>query len=324
MTDLRIALLTDINEAIHPGSLSGESVFAYELVRSLKESAESIGAISLTLFARRHSSAGIPTVSLDPSEFGMAENKLDAYAFQEALYVQLVLSGMLDGYQLIHSLAPIASPLLLLAQKGLPIIQTLVAGPEHPASRLCTKIPGMKMQQVHIGPYQISDAYAAIPPSVDLQEFYPHAKAEDDFIFWLGKTGEPSAILAEQIASDLKLPLRTAESGDPKELIRHARLLLHLPDSPSATESVWPLRALACGTAVAGWYSENLEKILFKPELGFFTKPGETEKLREGVQLIPNREIAGALRREFVLALYGRRAMAARYRDLYKTFFKEL
>jgi hypothetical protein len=325
MSDLRIALLADISEELSGDSISGTAVFTHELVRTLHESAEAAGALSVTLFARRNSSCGVPTVSLDPDSLAIPRNHLEAYALQEAIYTQLFISGMLRDYQLIHCLAPVVSPLLLLSQQGIPVVQTLVNGRGHPSSLLPSRLLGTRIRQVSVGPYSVSSESYAIPPSADLQRFQPHANPAGDFVLWSGMPGDAAEEEARHIAQALALPLKTFASGDPAELVRHARVLLHLPAheyvEPSDA-SAWPLRALACGTPVAGWLTESLQPFFTRPELAFFTGRGEMQKLVDGINSLPSRENAAAIRREYVLACFGRRAAAARYRELYNSFLK--
>lgn len=323
MENLRIAVLADLTEQLGPFAVSDQAIFAYELARMLHESGETTGALSVTLFARRNSSCNMPTVSLDPAELGVTQNAVDQSLVQEAMYVQLILSGMLDGYHLVHCLAPIVSPLLLLSHKGLPIVQTILFHSGHPAISLPAKIPGTRIAQVNIGPYSAGENHYAIPPSVDLQQFQPVNDPSEDFILWLGKSNPQTETIARSVAQAMNLPLKTAEAGDPVEFVKHARLLLHLPITHSACESAWLLRALACGTPVAGWGSDELRSLFHRPELGFLIPESETGKLLDGIREIMPRDVAGSIRREYVLAHYGRRAQAARYRELYKSFFKE-
>lgn len=323
MENLRIAVLAELTEQLGPFAVSGQAIFTYELARTLYESGLATGAMSVTLFARRNSSCGMPTVSLDPAELGDTRNEVEESLIQEAMYVQLILSGMLDGYHLVHCLAPIVSPLLLLSHKGLPIVQTILSHTGHPSISLPAKIPGTRIAQVNIGPYSVSENNYAIPPSVDLQQFQPLNNPSDDFILWLGKSDPETETIARSIAQAMNLPLKTATSGDPIELIKHARLLLHLPITHSSCESVWLLRALACGTPIAGWGSDELRSLFHRAELGFLIPESETGKLLDGIRTIMTRDLAGSIRREYVLAHYGRRVQAARYRDLYKSFFKE-
>ena len=102
------------------------------------------------------------------------------------------------------------------------------------------------------------------------------------------------------------------------DLLPHAKALLHLSLQPSPCCSVWPLRALACGTPVAAWESSGLSPLIDSPGLGLISPDGQWEDLADGINGLPPRASAAPLRRQAVLSGYGRRPLAARFRQLYQ------
>lgn len=308
---LRLALLTDLRQPVGPGLLTPAVALAFDLAEGLAEIAADTRELEVDLFARHGSWNGLPLVAVEPGRLGLRGSR-QAAAAQEALYVQLALRGMLREYDLVHCLAPVVAPLQLLAAQGVPAVQTLTVPPDHPA----TLLPGQLIE-----PHLLARAAPVpregvqeIPPGVDVTRFRPAASARGDFLLWLG-SGRRSE--AETVARAAGLPLRT--SGKIEELLPQACALLHLERSPAPAGPLWPLRALACGTPVAGWQGAGLERLLDPPELGALAAAGDAPGLAAALRALPDRREATPARRERILGLYGRRAMVARYREIYRS-----
>ena len=311
---LRLALLADLAEPVGPDARSGEAALAFELAEGLLEASRDTGEISADLFARRGSWRGLPLVSLDPGEIARRPaHPFDRFAEAEALYAQLIIEGMLRGYDLVHCLAPALAPLQMLAALNVPVVQTLLVPTSHPAAKLVPSLVAPKLlRRASALPL---DGARQIPPGVDTTRFLPAANPSEGYLLWLG-TGRRRE--AEDIAGFLGLPLRNWWRGDAVSPLQNARALLHLERNPTPTGLVWPLRALACGTPVAGWRGAGLEDVLDRPELGALAAPGDVAGLVHALRGLPDRSTAVPLRRQHVLGRYGRRAMIARYREMYR------
>lgn len=312
---LRLALLAGLEKPVGPTSRGSAAALTFDLAEALHEMARDTGEVTADLFARRGSWRGLPLVSLDPGEIAPPPaHPFDRFAASEALYTQLALEGMLRGYDLVHCLAPVIAPLQLLAAMKIPIVQTVATPARHPAARMPPRL---------IAPHLLRQASAwplagarAIPPGVDTTRFRPLPAPAADYLLWLGSGPRREA---EGISSRLGIPLRTWKQGDPLPLLQNTHALLHLGRSPSPAGPVWPLRALACGTPVCGWLGAGLEDVLDRPGLGALARPGDLAGLAGAIGALPARRETTALRREHVLGRYGRRAMIARYRELYRS-----
>ena len=308
MKPSRIALLTDISQEISPFSTSNEAVFAYELAAALVQSAKDTGGITVDVVARKNSTIDLPLVSVDPSGLGeMPEDPLQSFAWQDAVYAQLLMGGMLNGYMLVHCLAPVVTPLLLLSANRVPVVQTITAHASHPCVTLPPKLMGNRFRQVSVGPYVVENDLASVPPSIDLSRFKPADKPADNFMLCVGEVLPEITALAESLG----LKIYTLEDGDPEELVKHAAVVLQL----STELPLWLMRALACGTPAATWTS----KFFVRPELGVFVEKGDFTSLENGIRNLLPRNIAGTVRREYALGMFGQRSQAARYRDIYKS-----
>jgi hypothetical protein len=323
MDPIRIALLTNIEEELSVNSTTNESVFAWELASALVRSAKDTGGISIDVIARKTTATDFPFISVDPSELGeITGDAFHRFACHEAIYTQLLLGGMLNGYSLVHCLAPVLNPILLVAANGVPIVQTIAFDPSHPSAALLPKLIGNRLQQVAIGPYHRQKNTASIPPSVDLTRFRPIDKADDDFIFWPGRRGEITGIEPVSIAASLGLPLYTFEDGNPEEMLKHARLVLYLPAQLLPCDVIWLIRAVACGVPVVSWATPVLTQLFRRPELGTLIAKNDLLLLKEVIKHIVPRNEGISIRREYALGMFGQRSQAARYRDLYKSFFQ--
>jgi hypothetical protein len=303
---IRVALLADLEEPVGPDALGEEAAFAFELIEALAESARDLGGLAVDLVARRGSYRDVPLISIDPDEALAPGGPLARFARQEAAYTQLVLSGMLASYPLVHCLAPLVSPLLVAASMG----QRIVHGPLVPEGHPSTLIP-----RTLIAPTLL--ASATVPPPIDLSRFRPSPSPEEAFVLWSGSGGARGRALALEAASALGSPLRALDEGDPAALLQGAIALLHLSEAPSPCGAVWPLRALACGTPVIAFRGGGLDDVVDHPSLGALLPPGDAGALAAAIERCPARARAGEVRRQWVLARHGRRAVAARWREIY-------
>jgi hypothetical protein len=308
---LKIALLADLAEPVQADARTAAAALAFDLAEALAELSGlgGLGETSVELFASRGSWRGLPLVSLDPGEVARPPaHPLDRFATQEALLTQLVLAGMLRGYDLVHCFAPVVAPLQMIAALGIPIVQTLTVPAAHPAAKIVPLvIPPPLLRQ------------AAIPPGVDTVRYHPLPSSEDaGYALWLGAGRRAEAAAAADIAAALGLPLASWGDAEPVALLQRARVLLHLDREPAPSGLIWPLRALACGTPVAGWQDGGLDTVLDRPGLGALVPAGDVAALTAAFRDLPDRREATPLRRQHVLGRYGRRALAGRYREIYR------
>lgn len=322
MTDspTRIALLADLSEPVTPEACAETAAFAFELADALREVSGDVGSFQVDLFARRGSWKGLPLVSLDPSELGAANGPLSAFAAQEALYAQVFAAGLLHGYDLVHALAPVVTPLQLLAASGTPVVQTVRVSPDHPAAAFPGRIlPPALLRRTRVAPRpsRAADGTESVPPTVDVTRFRPAEGAPEGYLLWLGSGGDEGRAAASAVASSLRAPLRTADDGALADLIPRARVLLH-PAAPDAhPEWTSPLRALACGRPVAAWAGCGLDGVLEGSGIGALATAGDVDALAGAITALESSGADGSARRRLVLALYSRRPVVGRYRDLY-------
>lgn len=358
VSPLRVALVADPDAPLVAEALTPAAALAYELAAALAEHVHGAGDLVVDLFAARGSACGLPLVSLDPAELpAVVAEPLARHARREALLTQLVLSGMLEGYTVVHCLAPVVTPMQVLAATGALLVQTLVEGPAHPSTQLPPRlVNAARLRRVAVvaappvvelskllaegaSPRDRTDdedpmslAANTVPESlavgIDLDRYRPAAVAPEQHLAWWGSGGATGEALAREVARRVGLPLRTPAEGESPELLAHARALLHLDPHPTPCAAVWPLRALACGTptvALAGGglealYEERVgEPIAVAGTLvpGAGTKALTIEALASAVESLPSRAELLPLRRRRALGLHNRRAMAARYREIY-------
>src|SRR5438128_1810550 len=123
MEMMRIALLADLFDSIGPDAQSDRAILTFELADGLREYLRDVGGLTVDLVAKRDSWRGLPLISVDVNELpATADQPLDHYSRQEAAYCQLILAGLLRDYDLIHCLAPIITPLQLIAAMNIPIL----------------------------------------------------------------------------------------------------------------------------------------------------------------------------------------------------------
>jgi glycosyltransferase involved in cell wall biosynthesis len=317
---LRVALLAPLDEAVRPQATTAEAIVTFELAETLATRAGAGDSIAFDLFARRGSWRGMPLVSIDPGEIGDGpRGALSGFARQEAAYVQLWLAGLLDGYAVVHALAPVVAPLQLAAAAGSRVVQTLLVPPSHPAAWMPESLlPRDRLRRVRIG---VGDDATTAPPtlagSVDLERFTP-PPAESRHVLWSG-SGSRAAGAARAVAAGLGLPARTVARGDAARLVREAAVVLDLSEQPPPAGSPWALRALACGVPAAGWHGGGLDALAADPAVAVTAQPGRTDELAAAIAALPRDASAAERRRDVVLARNGRTAMAARYRELYRS-----
>jgi hypothetical protein len=319
---LRIALLADLSEPLLPEARGEAAALGFEFACGLARCARESGEIAADLFARRGSRTPLPLVSLDPGELlpaGGWAGEGERAAAVEALLCQVALSGLLEGYQVVHCLAPVLTALQIAAAGGAAIVQTLPGRRSSPRARVLTHlIAPQRLSQVVVAPRGAAGVRRHVPAGVDLTRFRPAARPGEEHLLWLGTGGAAGERAAAAAAEALGLPLRTFGDGEIEALLQHARALLHLAPGPSDWGHVWCLRALACGTPVAGWAGNGLEDLAAGPVLGALAPPGDGGALAEGLRALPPRRRTGAARRQVCLGRHGSRAMVARYREIYR------
>jgi glycosyltransferase involved in cell wall biosynthesis len=313
-----VAVIADLREALGPGARSEVAALTFELVDALAQCVRDVGELTADLFARRGSCRSLPLVSLEPEELGWrAEDPLDAVAAADALACQVALAGLFEGYHLVHCLAPLTNALQLIGAAGVPILQTIVTEPEHASARFPPLlVPKGRLRQVATTPRAASADRPLVGTAVDLTRFAPVGQAEDRFLLYAGD--DAGLEEAQAVATLAGRPLLTLADGEPVWLLQHARALLYLLDGPPASGPVWPLRALACGTPVAAWRNTGLDAVLESPAMGTLATRGDRAGLARGILELSARDLVAAERRELCLARYNRRAMLARYRELYR------
>jgi hypothetical protein len=314
---MRVALLADLREPLATEARLPEAIVAYEVAAAFAAwRDESSSELTVDLFARRGSWKGLPLVSVDPDEIGpVRRDALSQFSLQDAAYCQLFLAGLLDGYDVVHSLAPVVTPLQLVAAHRRPIVQTLLVPVSHPAATLLSLVvPQALLRRVRVT--AAADALPVIPTSVDLARFRLDESAERDRVIWLGTPARGRAA-AEQVATVCRLPLVTLTDDDPVLLLQRARVFLDLSERASPAGSPWGLRALACGAPVAGWSGGELDQLV---EVGAaaVASHGDRDGLVTAVGTLATDRDSNQRRRDVVLARNGRRMMVARYRALFR------
>jgi glycosyltransferase involved in cell wall biosynthesis len=284
----------------------------------MRESASGSDAITLDLFARRGSWRGLPLVSLDPAEIGpIPADPLAWFAAQELIYGQLWLSGMLTGYDIVHCLAPVISPLQLMAAAGTPVVQSVIEAWTHPACWLAARLlPDSIFRRVAMT--RETGAALGIPvvqACVDLSRFTVTDEPAE-YLVWDGGGGKAASAAVQAIGERLGYPVRGVADSDAPAVLRKAVALLHLAETASPCGFPWPLRALACGVPVAGW-QETLAGLVSEPGLGALAPAGEWRALADRIPELTSRGESARRRREMVLARHGPTSTAAQYRKIY-------
>jgi hypothetical protein len=318
---MKVALLADLFELVEPNASSDLSILTFELADALREFARDVGGLSVDLIARRRSWQGLPLLSIDLAELPeLKDASLDRFARQEAAYTQLVLSGALSDYDLIHCLAPIVAPLQLLAAMGRPIVQTLVTDSAHPSRRLVPVLINEKRIRRIAATSSIAQEnnLLCINPAVDLNRFCVSETNKGSYLLWIKDDDRRKQQTAKQIARGLGLPLRTDLAADPVEVLQKATVLLSLAETPSPVGHQWALRALACGKAVAGWKGGGLDELLEPLGTETLVTQGDVGSLIERIGKLKDTPVVTSSRRQLVLALNGRRSIIQQYLECYR------
>lgn len=142
-----IVMLCDLDEPFHPDVATDRGAWIYETVQALSASARSVGGMEIHVVVQRGASVDVPAITVDPAELGTAGTDAFRRARQEAVYVQLALRGMLQPYALVHVLAPVVGVAQVVAASGRPVVQTIVAGLDHPSSVLPPRLLGTLLRR---------------------------------------------------------------------------------------------------------------------------------------------------------------------------------
>jgi hypothetical protein len=317
---LRIALLADLSEPVGPHATSDAVITAFEIIAALSEVVVNVGEIAVDVVARRGSWRALPLISIDPDDLpAVPDSGIDGYARQEALYCQLVLAGMLRGYDCIHAVAPLVTPLQLLASTGVPIVQTITA-PAGPSSKLLPiLLPPDRFRRI-ASTRQASESLGVpmIEMSVDLERFRPDPASPRNVLLRSGAHDDESRDHAAELARLLGLEMRRTGTGDAVEALSDAAVLFHAESDPAATPH-WPLRAIASGLPAVGWSGGALDELAAHPAICAVAPRGDVAALADAITNVQDADEPIRRRREYVLGTRLRRGMASRYSDLYKT-----
>jgi glycosyltransferase involved in cell wall biosynthesis len=224
---------------------------------------------------------------------------------------------MLHGYDIVHCMAPIISPLQVIAAAGTPVVQSVTTAWTHPACWLAARLlPNTIFRRVAMT--KETGTALGIPvvqTCVDLARFTV-TDAAAEYLVWDGSGGQTGSAIAQEIGKRLSYQIRSVAEYDAPAVLRKAVALLHLSESLSPCGFPWLLRALACGVPVAGW-QEVLSGLVSEPAIGALAPVGEWRILTERILELSNHSGSTHRRREMVLAQHGPTAMAAQYRKIY-------
>ena len=318
--DVNVLLLADLNEPLGPAACRADAVLAWEVATALAALQRDVGGLTVDLVARRGSAPVLPTITADPDELAPPGPPAAVDARQDALYTQMVLSGVADGYDVIHSLVPLVAPTQVLVSRGSRICQTVTVPPTHLSVALARLVPPDRLHHVGLG-LQGPDPLAAAPPPIDVTRFALDDGERDPYAVWDGEGGGDALVVAREAAAAAGLAMRVLGDGDPAELLRRARVLLHTPYPPRPVGVVWPLRALACGTPVVSWDDPVLQRYCDAPGRATFVATGDAGAMADGIGRVAGEQRGAdrrADRRACVVAWSGHRAVAARYREIYR------
>jgi hypothetical protein len=294
---------------------------AMEIIEALAESVHHVGGLSIDVVARRGSWKGLPLISIDTEELSPTPGSiLEWFAIQETAYSKLVLSGLLNEYDLVHSLASCVVPLMLMAQANIPIVQTILEPPSHPSVKFPPIVMPSKLYvQVSGNRFWANYCKAKyIPPSIDLSVFKPTSQPTHEFLLYSGSGEQEMRDIAQEVAQRLNLLLYEDKEGHSVEKIKNAKALLYLQRDPSPYGAILPIRALACGTPVIGWQGSGLEEVLMHFDKDCLVPLGDVDTLVSVIDTLGDRVRLGHMRRHLILANHNRRGMTARYRELYR------
>jgi len=320
MTDPRprIALITDLREAVGPDSRSELATATFELVQAVQAWATTTRSAVVDLVARRGSWRGLPLVSIDPDELGELPAHPGAWpSAQEALYTRLWAFDMLTGYDVVHCLAPVVAPVHLTTLGGTPVVQTVLSSVSDPSSWLIRRLtpPGLLRQVATTPAVGRAAELPVVRVPVDASRF---PLTERGSVLLTDGTGDDGTAVA--LGEQLGRPVIRLGT-DPADSLRQAWLLLHLAPSPSPCGAPWALRATACGLPVAGWDS-GLGAVLPEPGIAALAPAGDVAALAAAIEALPDGPEVARQRRELVLALHSPSASMARYRAIYQELLR--
>jgi hypothetical protein len=299
---MRAIALTCIEEPIVAGVLSQMGVATLELVTALHRSWVETGEVTLECVA----AAG--------SELPGVVEVAAAADGGESLYASWAEDGRFDGYDLVHVMAPLKDGLRRLEDRPVGLVHTVMKE----ADDRCLP-PGTRLHRV-VGEAALATKYGAkaIAPPVDLLRFRPSCTPEHTGVLCLDPD-MPQAVRAA-FCHVTGLDVVSIAEEDPAESIRRASCFIDASDVPFVAGSVWALRALASGCPVVGWRGGGVAWIAADARLGAVVEPGDLSGLvRAALDSSATRSSDHvAARREFVLACHNRRAVAAKYRRIYK------
>jgi hypothetical protein len=315
---LKVLLLADLGEPATQAAFSGHAALAFEVAAAIREYQQA-GGLEMDLVARRGSWRGLPLISLDPEELGRSPgDALSDFARTEALYAAFVLSGLTRGYHVIHCLAPLVAPLRIIANSGTPVLQTVVTPETHPSASLPPAIvPSDLLRQVAAFPGSSNRRFIA--PPVDLNFYRPSRAGNRGLLTFIDNGERLYAEYPAKIAARLGVPCKRLVSGESRVRLRqlqHSLALLCLCETAEMTNWIWCLRALSCGTPVVAWKGGCFDSVLEEPN-GLLAKRGDWMRIARRLRDIDLTSDAIASRRGAMLSRFGRRAIAASYREAY-------
>ncbi|MDY7091532.1 MAG: hypothetical protein SX243_01025 [Acidobacteriota bacterium] len=344
MSALRVALWIDPGTPLEPSVSGPAAVLGYELAQGLAEHCAANEDLAVDLFAGRGSQVELPLVSLDPEELPGGGSLEASGRRLDALFCQLVLSGMTRGYDLVHCLAPVVTPLQLVAAAGTPVLHSPLVAADHPAALLPPRLvapPLLRRLRFTAAPQSglvvewstaggrsreaIEEAPVAVTLGVDLVRYRPVAEPRGDFLAWSGAGGGQGRKLATAVAEEVGMELWSPAQGGAEDLLPYARALLHPASEAGGIEALWPLRALACAVPVIAVAGGELDEVFGEESCGALPAweiaADPTAMAAAVVDVLealprPSPEVIQARRRR-ALGHHNRRAMVARCRELY-------
>jgi hypothetical protein len=316
---MKIAVLADLSEALTTASSNPVVLTGIEVIEALTASAAERNDLSIDVVARRGSQIKHPLISIDPEELGSwPSDETSRQQYRDAIYTQLTLSGLLDGYDLIHCITPLSSSLQVIKAGGVPMVMTL-AWPKLPGiPELPMRLLGQGLAVVSIGSSEINapEECDTIHMSLDLDTYRPATNSSYRSLLWMGTGGKWGRKRAIEVADELGLVFTDGSTSPMPVAMQEAKCLL-LPGSKlTAIDDIWATRALACGTTIAvtqGQQIQNLPKelILQIPDWE------ETTAAAAVINACDSSQSAVDSRRQWALAYRSRSVMAGKYRRLY-------
>jgi len=314
---VKVLVLADLGEALGAAALSADAVLAWELANALAALRDTVGGVEVDLVARRGSEAVLPLITADPDELAPpGPTSSDDAARQDALYTQMVLAGVADGYDVVHALAPLVAPIQVLVSAGRRVCQTVTMRPAHLSAQVGRIVPRQLLHLVALGT-QGQDPLRAAPPPVDLNRFQPGDAVPDAYLVWSGAGGPDAHTVGREAAESLGMTLRRLDEADPAALLRRSAGMVHTPYPAAPVDIMWPVRALACGLPVVSWEDRVLQRYCDASGLASFVAPGDPPAIAAGFSRLAAAD-GRDRRRATTVAWSGYRAVAARYREIYE------